>query len=128
MQTEEFISEVARRANLSDHDTAAAVSHATVETLCAHLPTEQVRKLSSQLPQELTRAAKAGRTQTTEQPAEITQDAFYTQVAIRAACDRSEIEGAVRAAISVFKQALSRGETTDIVLDAPRELDALLTG
>ncbi|MGB7757293.1 MAG: DUF2267 domain-containing protein [Salinisphaera sp.] len=128
MQTEEFVNEVARAANLSDHEVAAAVSRATVETICAHLPAEQVRELSSQLPQDLTRAAEAGRTQTTETPAEISQDEFFKQVAIRAEQDRAEIEPAVRAAITVFKCALSRGETTDIVFDAPRELDALLTG
>ncbi|HET7313385.1 DUF2267 domain-containing protein [Salinisphaera sp.] len=128
MQTEEFVNEVARAADLSDHDAALAISRATVETICAHLPAEQVRKLSSQLPQELTRAAEAGRTQTTEKPAEISLDAFFEQVAVRAERERSEVEPAARAAITVFKRALTRGETTDVVLDAPRELDALLTG
>lgn len=47
---------------------------------------------------------------------------------VRAEQDRADIEPAVRAASTVFKRALSRGETTDIVLDARRELDALLTG
>lgn len=128
MQTEEFVSEVAHAANLSDHDVAAAISRATVETICAHLPAEQVRELSSQLPRELTDAAEAGRTQTSDTPTEISQDEFYQQVAIRAEQDRDGIEPAVRAAITVFKRALSRGETVDIVFDAPRELDALLTG
>lgn len=127
MQTEEFVSEVARAADLSDQDEAATIAQATVETICAHLPAEQVRELASQLPREMTRAAEDGRTQTTENPAEISQDEFFQQVAIRAERDRAEIEPAVRAAITVFKRALSRGETTDIVLDAPRELDALLT-
>jgi uncharacterized protein (DUF2267 family) len=128
MQTEEFVSEVARAANLSDHNVAATISRATVETICAHLPAEQVRELSSQLPRDLTGAAEDGRTQTTDAPAEISQDEFFKQVATRAEMDRTEIEPAIRAAITVFKKALSRGETTDIVLDAPHELDALLTG
>lgn len=127
MQTEEFVSEVARAANLSDQDEAAAIARATVETICAHLPAEQVRELASQLPRDMTSAAEAGRTQTTENPVEVSQDEFFQQVAIRAERDRVEIEPAVRAAITVFKRALSRGETTDIVLDAPHELDALLT-
>lgn len=128
MQTEEFVNEVAQAADLSDRDAALTISRATVETICAHLPAEQVRELSSQLSGDLTQSAEAGRSQTTEKPAEISQDEFFNQVAIRAERDRADIEPAVRAVITVFKRALSRGESLDVVLDAPRDLDALLTG
>ncbi|WP_423822568.1 DUF2267 domain-containing protein [Salinisphaera sp. SPP-AMP-43] len=128
MQTEEFVREVADIAGLSDQDTAAAISRATVETICAYLPAEQARDLAAQLPSELTRAAEAGIQQNIDAPAKITLDEFFQRVATRAEVDRDSVEPASRAAATVFKRALSRGESTDVVMDAPPELDALLSG
>ena len=130
MQTEEFVNEVARVANLSDHELAAAVSRATVETICAHLPAEQVRELASQLPKDLTQAAEAGRTQTTESPAEISQDEFFKQVAIRAEQDRAEIEpaGSVPRDHGVQARTQPRREHRYRARRPDGELDALLTG
>lgn len=128
MQTEEFVNEVAQIANLDDRDQAAAISRATIETLCAYLPSEQARKMAAQLPGELTHAAEAGVEQSAEASATISQSEFFDRVANRADVSRDNVESAARAAITVLKKAVSRGETTDIVMDAPPELDALLSG
>ncbi|WP_158583483.1 DUF2267 domain-containing protein [Salinisphaera sp. Q1T1-3] len=128
MQTQPFIDDVAQRAQLADDDIARRTTMATVETLCIYLPRQQTFELASQLPKDIAQAAEAGAQQAADAPEEITLERFFAQVATRAELPARDIEPAIRAAASVFKQALTRGESVDVVMDAPPDLDALLSG
>ena len=128
MQTEQFITDVAQRGHTEDRELAANISHATVEVLCMYLPAQQTFDLASQLPRELAKSAEAGAQQAEADARDISLEAFFEQVAVRCHRPASEIEAGARAAAATFQNALSRGESIDVALDAPASLEALLTG
>lgn len=128
MQTEQFITDVAERAGLTDRELAENISHATVEVLCMYLPAQQTFALASQLPKELAKSAEAGAQQAEADAHDVTLTQFFDQVAIRCHRSAEEIEDGARAAASTFQNALSRSESIDVALDAPAALEALLTG
>lgn len=128
MQSEEFIDEVARIAGITDQDTARRTVMATVETMCMHLSRQQTFDLASQLPKEIAKAAEAGAQQAAADPTEVSLNDLFEQVATRAELPADDIEAGVRATATVFKRSLSRGESIDVVMDAPPELNGLLTG
>ncbi|MES1925335.1 DUF2267 domain-containing protein [Salinisphaera sp. T31B1] len=128
MQTEQFVNDVAKAAGIDEHAQAYAVSRAVIETICVYLPPEQTRRLASQLPRELAQAAEDGARQALQTDKGVSVDTFFNEVARRADMPVAEVTEPARVAIQEFKQALSRSESVDVVLEAPAELDALLTG
>jgi len=127
MQTDEFIDRVAQSTDVVDRDAARKVTFATIEALCLHLPKEETRQFTSQLPQELSQAALTGRHQATESPEERVELAqFYSEVAQRAEMDVESIQGQVRAVVNTLKKAITSGEYVDVTFDLPPELNALL--
>lgn len=129
MQPETFYQNVSDEAGLDDLDRAEVISLAVIETICMYLPPEQTRELAAQLPKTLAKAAEEGASQALQNDrGHISVDDFFSQVATRANQSAEDVQVPARAAISQFKQALSRGESTDVVMDAPPELDALLSG
>lgn len=128
MQTEEFVNQVAETAAVSDLDDARAIGLATVECICMYLPAEQTRELAAQLPKEVAKAAEAGAQQHQTSTDHVELADFFHQVAVRADMADADVEPAARAAARVFKQALSRGESVDVVMDAPDDVNTLLVG
>jgi uncharacterized protein (DUF2267 family) len=126
VQTEEFINRVAQSPEVDNPDTARRVTFATIEALCRHLPKEEIRQMTSQLPRELTEAALAGGQQAGDPESRVELDDFYHEVAVRAEMPKENVPGPVRAVINTLGDAISRGEFVDVTFDLPPEINTLL--
>ncbi|MES1947570.1 hypothetical protein C84B14_09487 [Salinisphaera sp. C84B14] len=127
MQTEDFIARVEQASGVNDRTVATNVTFATIESLCLHLPQEEIRKLTSQLPSELSQAAlKGGQQHRGQAEGSVALDDFYSEVATRANMDANDVQEPVRAVINTLKQAVTTGEFVDVTFDLPPELNTLL--
>ena len=126
MQTEEFINRV-EQAGISDRTVATNVSFATIEALCLHLPQEEIRQMTSQLPSELSQAAlKGGQQQTGEADGKVELEDFDTEVATRADMSADDVREPVRVVINTFKKAVTTGEFVDVTFELPADINTLL--
>lgn len=128
MQTETFIARVAESSAVADDTVAAGLVNATVETLCMHLPAEQSRRLTAQLPRELTQSAQKGVDQRTGPTEHVTLDTFYSQIATRANMRAEDVKTPVQAVIDTLGEAVTDGEFSDVVFDLPPEINGLFAG
>ena len=127
MQTEDFIARVEQASGVNDRTVATNVTFATIESLCLHLPQEEIRKLTSQLPSELSQSAlKGGQQHTGDAEGSVALDDFYSKVATRANMDANDVQEPVRAVINTLKQAVTTGEFVDVTFDLPPDLNTLL--
>lgn len=126
MQTEEFINRV-EQAGISDRTVATNVSFATIEALCLHLPQEEIRQMTSQLPSELSQAAlKGGQQQSGDAQGTVELDQFYSEVATRSNMDAADVREPVRVVINTFKKAVTTGEFVDVTFELPDDINTLL--
>lgn len=125
MQTEEFIERV-QKAGVADRTVATNVTFATIEALCLHLPQEEIRQMTSQLPGELSQSALKGGQQAGDPQSKVELEQFYSEVATRADMSASDVREPVAAVIETFKKALSEGEIVDVTFDLPPDINTLL--
>ncbi|MES1929111.1 hypothetical protein SADO_07642 [Salinisphaera dokdonensis CL-ES53] len=126
MQTEEFINRV-EQAGINDRTVATNVSFATIEALCLHLPQEEIRQMTSQLPSELSQAAlKGGQQQSGDAQGTVELDQFYSEVATRSNMDAADVREPVRVVINTFKKAVTTGEFVDVTFELPDDINTLL--
>ncbi|ROO24540.1 hypothetical protein SAOR_15225 [Salinisphaera orenii MK-B5] len=127
MQTEEFIKRVAAADEIGDTQTARTVTYATIEALCMHLSQEENRRMSSQLPGDLSKAALAGGQQApATRESHVPLDTFYEQVATRAGMTAADVQGPARVVVHTLGKAITNGEFADVTFDLPPDLNTLL--
>ncbi len=127
MQSETFISKVMMHGPEMSRDRALNATHVTLRNLCEHLPAEQTRKMSAQLPEALANAADAGAEAAGKQGRNVQHaEDFYKSVASRADLSLEDARGVSRAVARTLKQAVSDGELIDVTIDLPSEMSELL--
>jgi uncharacterized protein (DUF2267 family) len=124
MQAEEFFDRVQERGPGADRETALEAAKATIEALSYFLPAQEARSLAAQLPGELKSAGQVGSLGAGETPTGA--DSFYRLVADRANLDADTATNYARATITVLKQAISRGELTNVALSLPTTMTDIL--
>jgi uncharacterized protein (DUF2267 family) len=118
----EFISRVQARAPDHGPETARAAVHATLEALGQYLSSDQVRRMTLQLPRELAESARRFAGQ--GGPANLAL--FYAQIADKANLLPEDAVDYARAVTGVLRQAVPEGDLQDVALKLPRALDDLV--
>jgi uncharacterized protein (DUF2267 family) len=127
MQTETFVDQVMTHGPQMDRDRALNATHVTLRALCEHLPAEQTRRMSAQLPETLSKAADAGALEAGKDGIHVNDlENFYTKVASRGELSRDEARGISRAVARTLKHAVSGGELVDVTIDLPAEMAELV--
>ncbi len=116
MQTQEFLGQAQNKAHLATLGEAMRATRATLETLAERLGPDETRHLAAQLPHEIQLfLADAGM----PMPERFSSDEFLLRVCAREGIDLLESTDHARAVIDVLKEAVSHGETLDVLERLP---------
>ncbi|NYI08042.1 DUF2267 domain-containing protein [Allostreptomyces psammosilenae] len=122
MRYDEFISVVARRADVS-REQAKVLTDATLRTLAERLSGDEAMDLAAQLPSEL----EAPLTVPDPLAERFGLDEFLARVGDRAGVDREQARTAARAVLAVIHESVAEGEFAHVVAQLPREYAPVIT-
>jgi uncharacterized protein (DUF2267 family) len=112
MQTDEFLGQVQDKAHLATLGEAMRATRATLETLAERLGPDDTRHLAAQLPHEIQLfLSDTG----LPVPERFSSDEFLLRVCAREGIDLTLSTDHARAVIDVLTQALSSGESIDVL-------------
>ena len=115
MQAEEFLGQVQNKARLATLGEAMRATRATLETLAERLGPDETRHLAAQLPHEI----QLFLADTGPMPERFSSDEFLLRVCAREGIDLPVSTHHARAVIDVLMEAVSAGETIDVLARLP---------
>jgi uncharacterized protein (DUF2267 family) len=125
MQTEEFLGQVQNKAHLATLGEAMRATRATLETLAERLGPDETRHLAAQLPHEIQLfLADTGMSM----PERFSSDEFLLRVCAREGIDLPISTRHARAVIDVLTEAVSEGETLDVLERLPDDYRRIFAG
>ncbi len=114
MEYDEFVGEVANRAQLPSRGDAVRAIQATLETLAERIKEGEADDLAAQLPLELGTFLKD--VETTER---FSVDDFFLRVAAKETADLPDAVHHARVVIDVLQDAITTGEVEDVLAQLP---------
>jgi uncharacterized protein (DUF2267 family) len=125
MQTDEFLGQVQNKAHLATLGEAMRATRATLETLAERLGPDDTRHLAAHLPHEIQLFLNdAG----LPIPERFSSEEFLLRVCAREGIDLELSTNHARAVIDVLAQAVSPGESIDVLDRLPDDYRRLFTG
>lgn len=125
MQTDEFLGQVQNKAHLATLGEAMRATRATLETLAERLGPDDTRHLAAQLPHEIQLfLSDAG----LPVPERFSSEEFLLRVCAREGIDLTLSTDHARAVIDVLTQAVSPGESIDVLDRLPDDYRRLFVG
>ena len=125
MQTQQFLGQVQNKARLATLGEAMRATRATLETLAERLGPDESRHLAAQLPHEIQIfLSDSG----TPMPERFSSDEFLQRVCEREGRALPESTQHARAVMDVLTEAVSLGETTDVLARLPDDYRRLFAG
>jgi uncharacterized protein (DUF2267 family) len=125
MQTDEFLGQVQNKAHLATLGEAMRATRATLETLAERLGPDDTRHLAAQLPHEIQLfLSDAG----LPVPERFSLDEFLLRVCAREGIDLRVSTDHARAVFDVLTQAVSPGESVDVLDRLPDDYRRLFVG
>jgi uncharacterized protein (DUF2267 family) len=120
-----FLKRVSERTGL-DADEAERATEAVLETLAERIAGGEVRDVISRLPARFHDALKRGDELTGGKAIRMSVGEFVARVAEREAITSDEAREHLRAVLRTLHEALGDDEWSDVVVELPREYDAVL--
>ena len=125
MQTDEFLGQVQDKAHLATLGEAMRATRATLETLAERLGPDDTRHLAAQLPHEIQLfLSDTG----LPVPERFSSDEFLLRVCAREGIDLTLSTDHARAVIDVLTQAVSPGESIEVLDRLPDDYKRLFVG
>jgi uncharacterized protein (DUF2267 family) len=116
MKYDEFLQEVERHTGIAEREEAERTAVTVLQLLCDRLTGDEGWDLLAQLPAQLKKAVTL-----TEAPLRMTPDEFVDRVARQLGIPAEEARGRVRGVFAVLREAVSRGELEDVILQLDPE-------
>jgi uncharacterized protein (DUF2267 family) len=116
MEYDEFLGSIEERAGTGDREDAERTAIAVLETLCDRLTGEEADQLLAQLPARLKQTVTVARG-----PMPLSRDEFVQRVSRRLGIQPEEALDRIRSVFATIREAVSRGELEDVVLQLEPE-------
>jgi uncharacterized protein (DUF2267 family) len=123
MNYDEFVTNVRRRADLTDADETVRAISATLSTLGGRLARDEADDLAAQLPARIGRYLGSG---ADDKPFSL--DEFFARVSAAEGADLPLAIRHARAVMSVVMEAISLGEIADLLAQLPPDYGPLFGG
>ena len=125
MQTNEFLGRVQNKGQLPDLDSTLRATRATLETLAERIGEDGARQLRAQLPREIAAHLESAKAKAGER---FDSDEFLERVSKREGENLPVSVFHVRAVLDVLKEAVSEGESDDLLERLADDYDRLFAG